>query len=210
LPRPIRDAMRAWQFETAGGLLDEAAAVLEQRDAIARAAADADLTPPDNLRMAFEGGDDGFDDARAEIEQELDVIDRYTDAVATRPLNPDVFMQLGLYEETPDADLEDAASAYAAGDLDASAAAADEARLTWIQAGDVGRTRAVILAVIAIAIVLLVVLAILMLVRLRRGRRHGPSLTIAEAAGAAPVGGDPDPTEVVIRSDPSTPGRPPG
>ena len=35
LPRPIRDAMRAWQFETAGGLLDEAAAVLEQRDAIA-------------------------------------------------------------------------------------------------------------------------------------------------------------------------------
>ena len=38
LPRPIRDAMRAWQFETAGGLLDEAAAVLEQRDAIARVA----------------------------------------------------------------------------------------------------------------------------------------------------------------------------
>ena len=55
LPRPIRDAMRAWQFDTAGGLLDEAAAVLEQRDAIARAAADADLTPPDNLRTAFEG-----------------------------------------------------------------------------------------------------------------------------------------------------------
>ena len=68
LPRPIRDAMRAWQFDTAGGLLDEAAAVLEQRDAIARAAADADLTPPDNLRAAFEGND-GLDAARAEIDQ---------------------------------------------------------------------------------------------------------------------------------------------
>ena len=64
--------------------------MLEQRDAIARAAADADLTPPDNLRTAFEGND-GFDDARAEIDQQLDVIDRYVDAVALRPADPDVF-----------------------------------------------------------------------------------------------------------------------
>ena len=103
--------------------------MLEQRDAIARAAADADLTPPDNLRTAFEGND-GFDDARAEIDQQLDVIDRYVDAVALRPADPDVFTQLGLYEETPEADLEEAATAHAAGDLDASAAAADDARVT--------------------------------------------------------------------------------
>ena len=159
LPRPIRDAMRAWQFDTAGGLLDEAAAVLEQRDAIARAAADADLTPPDNLRAAFEGNE-GLDAARAEIDQELDVIDRYADAVALRPADPDVFTQLGLYEETPEADLKEAATAYAAGDLDGSAAAADEARLTWISAADVGRTRAVVIALITIAILLLLVLSI--------------------------------------------------
>ena len=199
LPRPIRDAMRAWQFDTAGGLLDEAAAVLEQRDAIARAAADADLTPPDNLRAAFEGND-GFDDARAEIDQQLDVIDRYADAVALRPVNPDVFTQLGLYEETPEADLEEAATAYAAGDLDGSAAAADEARLTWISAADVGRTRAVVIALIAIAILLLVVLSIAAIVRLRRGRRGGPALAAATAeAGAVPAAGDPDPTDVVVR-----------
>ena len=54
---------------------------------------------PDNPRTAFEGND-GFDDARAEIDQQLDVIDRYADAVALQPVNPDVFTQLGLYEET--------------------------------------------------------------------------------------------------------------
>ncbi len=197
--------MRAWQFDTAGGLLDEAAAVLEQRDAIARAAADADLTPPDNLRAAFEGND-GLDAARAEIDQELDVIDRYADAVALRPANPDVFTQLGLYEETPETDLKEAATAYAAGDLDGSAAAADEARLTWISAADVGRTRAVVIALITIAILLLLVLSIAGIVRLRRGRRARPAL--AAESGAMPATGDPDPTDVVIVSDPSTP-KPP-
>jgi hypothetical protein len=186
-------------------LLDEAAAVLEQRDAIARAAADADLTPPDNLRTAFEDND-GFDDARAEIDQQLDVIDRYADAVAIQPVNPDVFTQLGLYEETPEADLEEAATAYAAGDLEGSAAAADDARLTWIQAADVGRTRALVIALIAIAILLLVALSILAIVRLGRGRRPGPAL--AAEASAVPAAADPDPTEVVIRSDPSAP-KPP-
>ena len=208
LPRPIRDAMRAWQFDTAGGLLDEAAAVLEQRDAIARAAADADLTPPDNLRTAFEGSD-GFDDARAEIDQQLDVIDRYVDAAALRPVNPDVFTQLGLYEETPGADLEEAATAYAAGDLEASAAAADDARLTWIQAADVGRTRAVVIALIAIAILLLALLSIAAIVRLRRGRHIGPALAAAtDETGVVPSAVDPDPTDVVIRSDPAAPEPP--
>ena len=129
--------------------------------------------------------------------------------MALRPANPDVFTQLGLYEETPEADLEEAATAYAAGDLEASAAAADDARLTWIQAADVGRTRAVVIALIAIAILLLVILSIAAIVRLRRGGRDGPALAAATAeAGAVPAAGDPDPTDVVVRSDPSTPEPP--
>jgi hypothetical protein len=218
LPRPIRDAMRAWQFDTATGLLGEAAVVLEQRDAIDLAAADAGLTPPDSLRAAFEG-DDGFDDARAEIEDQLEVIDRYADAVATKPSNPDVFAQLGLWQETPEKELTTAATAYAAGDLDKSAAAADDARLTWIGAAGVGRTRALMILGAVIGVVLLIALAILTLIRVRRGRR--PTTEVAPAgAAAAPPGAapsasalttatDPDPTEVVPRIDSTTP-EPPG
>jgi hypothetical protein len=120
-----------------------------------------------------------------------------------------VFTQLGLYEDTPEADLEEAATAYAAGDLDAAAAAADDARVTWIQAADVGRTRAVVIVLIAVAILLLVILSIAAIVRLRRGRRHGPVLAAElAAAGALPAVADPDPTDVVVRSDASTPEPP--
>jgi hypothetical protein len=212
LPRPIRDAMRAWQFDTASGLLGEAATVLEQRDAIDRAAADAGLTPPDSLRTAFEG-DDGFADARTEIDAQLEVIDRYADAVASKPANPDVFTQLGLWQEAPETELATAASAYATGDLDASSASADEARLTWIGAAGVGRTRALMIAGVAIAIVVLLVLAVVAAIRYRRGhRRAGTETMLAGAGGVTPataVSTDPDPTEVVPRVDSTTP-EPPG
>ena len=206
LPRPVRDAMRAWEFDTAGGLLDEASAVLEQRDAIDTAAADAGLTPPDSLRTAFEG-DDGFADARTEIEAQLAVLDRYADAVASRPANPDVFTQLGLWDATPEDDLAEAATAYASGHLEASSAAADDARLTWIQADGVGRTRAVMIAVVVMGILLLLIVSIVAVVRIRRARRRH-ALQPSLAGAAAPPAIDPDPTEVVPRVDPTTPDQP--
>ena len=66
----------------------------------------------------------------------------------------------------------------------------DEARLTWISAADVGRTRAVVIALITIAILLLIVLSIAAIVRVRRGRRALPAL--AAETGAMPATGDPD------------------
>ena len=212
LPRPIRDALRAWQFDTAGGLLDEAAAVLEQRDAIDTAAADAGLTPPDSLRTAFEG-DDGFADARTEIEAQLAVIDRYADAVASKPANEDVFTQLGLWDATPDADMAKAAKSYTAGDLEASAASADAARLVWLQADGVGRTRAVMIALVVLGILLLLIVSIVAVVRIRRARRRPAVATAtALAAAAEPIApapaADPDPTEVVPRVGPTNPTPP--
>jgi hypothetical protein len=208
LPRPIRDAMRAWQFDTAGGLLDEAAAVLEQRDAIDTAAADAGLTPPDSLRTAFEG-DDGFADARTEIDAQLAVIDRYADAVASQPTNPDVFTQLGLWDATPETDLAKAAQAYAAGDLEASSASADAARLVWIQADGVGRTRAVMLALVALGILLLVIVSIVAAVRIRRARRRPAADGAALAAPAEPAAAtDRDSTELVSGVGPTNPNPP--
>ena len=76
IPRPVRDAMRAWRFDQADSLLTAAAAILDQRTTIASGAAAAGLTAPDTLRTAFESPD-GFARATLEATAELEAIDRY-------------------------------------------------------------------------------------------------------------------------------------
>ena len=169
LPSPIRDALRAWQFEDASAMLDLASDVLDRRTAVESAATAAGLDPPDALRNDFEGND-GFDDAVAESDAELQAIERYTAAVATRPANADVFVTLGLWDETPDADIAAAREAFARGDLSASAAAAGEAAASWSGAAALGRGRAVSLLVLALSVLLAFVL-IALWVRGRRRRR---------------------------------------
>ena len=61
LPRQVRDAMRAWQFDDATTLLDEASRALAQRTAVERDATAAGLTLPTAIRSAFED-DDGLAD----------------------------------------------------------------------------------------------------------------------------------------------------
>ncbi len=120
LPAPVRAAMRAWQFEDARALLDQAADILEQRAIVDGAADAAGLTPPDALRIAFEGAD-GFEDAVDEAAAEIETIARYREAVASRPGEIDEITALGLWNESPDADLARAAAAFASGDLSGSA-----------------------------------------------------------------------------------------
>ena len=132
------------------------------------------------------------------IGDQLQVIDIYADAVESRPADPDVVTQLGLWEATPDVDLEAAASAFAAGDLEASAAAADAARLTWLGAPEIGRTRALIIAAVVLAVLFVLIVSILGLVRRSRHRRAtragGGSADVAVAV-------DPDRTEVGPRPE---------
>jgi hypothetical protein len=182
LPRPIRDAMRAWRFQIATDLLDEAAAVLDQREAVAEAAADAGLTPPTTLETAFEG-DDGFEDARLEAAAQLEAIDRYVAATESRPVDPGPIVQLGLWEADPESDLVAAAGAYAAGNLPASAAAADSARQTWETAAEVGQGRAILIGAIVIAVLLGLLLAAFLLLR-RRSWQRGLALATASDAPA--------------------------
>ena len=169
LPSPIRDALRAWQFEDATAMLALASGVLDQRTAVAAAASAAGLDPPDALQTAFEG-DDGFDDATAEADAELQTIQRYQDAAAARPTATDLFTMLGLWDEAPEADLVSSREAFARGDLSASAAAADEAAAAWSGAADLGRGRVISLLLLAISVLVAVAL-ILLWVRGRRRRR---------------------------------------
>ena len=175
LPKPIRDALRAWQFEAASGLLAEADGVLARRDELDEAAGRVGLSPPDNLEVAFEG-DDGFADATVEADAQADTIERYADALAARPSDPNVFVQLGLWETTPDADLADARRAFAAGDLEGAARSADLALATWLGAEQVGQGRALTIGLAVLAALLLLLIAAYLVRRRRRRRRRAAAL----------------------------------
>jgi hypothetical protein len=169
LPKPIRDAMRAWQFADAATLIDGAEDVLSKRTEVEREAHDAGLVPPAALRLAFED-DDGFDDATAEAAAELQTIDRYVAAVAHRPAELSPMMRLGMLGETPEADLVAARDAFARGDLPASALASDEATASWTNAESIGQGRAFSLG--ALGVFALMALALFVTTFRRRRRRR--------------------------------------
>jgi len=151
LPRVVRDALRAWQFDQATELLDGADAALDARDRVLDATAGAGLTPPPTMQAAFEGPR-GFAAAAAEAEAELAAIDAYRQAVATRPAQPDPATAIGLWNSDPSAVIATAVAAFAAGDLGASVEASAYARTIWTTAADVGRSRVVAVGAILAAL----------------------------------------------------------
>ncbi len=169
LPRPIRDALRAWRFSDATALLADAEAALAGREAVTEAATAAGLTAPATLRLAFED-DDGFADSTAETTAELDVIGRYVAAVALQPAEMSPVLTLGLWGQTPDAQLDESRTAFAMGDLEASASASENAARSWSDAESLGQNRAVSIGLIVLAI--LVGLAVILGTLRRRRRRR--------------------------------------
>ena len=167
VPLSIRDAMRAWRFDQGTTLMEGAGSVLALRKRVEDAASDAGLTAPATLRAAFED-DDGFDDALAEGGAELQAIEHYANAVAQRPAETSPLMALGLMGLAPDTQLAAARDAFARGDLQASAQAADHAAASWLDAEPSGQRRA--FSIVAIIVALLFVLT-LIVVNVRR-RRH--------------------------------------
>ena len=100
LPRPLRDAMRAWRFDDANRLMTAAEALLAQRATIAARASASGLTLPETLRTAF-AGPDGFTAAANEAAAELEAIDQYDAAVAARAPSTDIFEDIGLWGTSP-------------------------------------------------------------------------------------------------------------
>ena len=171
LPRPIRDALRAWRFSDATALLSDAEAALAGRTSVTEAAARAGLIAPATLRLAFED-DDGFDDATAETNAELDVIGRYVAADALRPAQMTPFLALGLWGLDPEQELAEARDAFARGDLPAAAAAAGYVATTWAEAEGVGQNRAISIGLIVLALIFALAVVIETARRRRRRRRR--------------------------------------
>jgi hypothetical protein len=170
LPQAIRDAMRAWRFDEATSLMLDAQAILDQRAAITARADALGLAVPDTVRERFEQPD-GFGDALQAARDEAAAIDRYEAADALRPTSGGTIEDVGLWGLTPDADLAQARTKFAAGDLTGSADSAAAAAAAWSGAADVGRGRLMSVGILAVAGLLAVVLAAAWF-RGRRGRRR--------------------------------------
>lgn len=186
IPVGVRDALRAWRFDTVDAYLADLQIVIGQREALERAAIEAGLRVPNTVRDAFEAG--RLADASAAAAAQLETVDVIVVAAASRPIEPDPVTRIGLLDQQPDVDLAAAKAAFASGDVVAARAAAADAHVAWSQAWDLGRRR--ILVALAVGIGLLLVLGVgLAHVRRRRGgilragERSTPAPPSASSAG---------------------------
>jgi hypothetical protein len=169
LPPVVRQAMRAWQFDTATQLLDAADRALDERDIVTKAASAAGLTVPRTLRDAFEGGA-GSTAMTAEADAEVATIGAYQTATGTRPAQLDPIEQIGLLDAAPDADLARARTAFADGKLRDSVEASASARAAWLDARDLGQKR--LMSIIGAAVAAVLGLGFLLLSARRWARRR--------------------------------------
>ena len=176
LPRGIRDALRAWQFDSATRQLADARTVLAQRGAIESLADRGGLTLPPGVQQRFQAGD--MVGASREAEAERNAMLSVMEAGDARVQDDDLLSRIGMLGEDPEADLVAAEAAFAAGDLSGAQAAADDAFRAWTAASQEGRRRALLgLAVLAAALVLAAAVA----GRARAARRER---TASAAAGS--------------------------
>lgn len=173
LPRSVREAMRAWEFEQAGVMLADAEELLGRRADLERSAADAGLRLPTRLEAAFEG-DAGFAIAKAEADAEQATIKALLAAAAARPASPDALERIGLLGSSPEETLADGRAAFSSGDLQAAAAAASSAYTTWAAAAQAGQARILAGAGGAILIALGILVAVPYARGWRAARREGP------------------------------------
>lgn len=206
LPRSIRDAMRAWQFDVAQQGISDARGVLRQRAALQREATQAGLILPATLEAAFEGTG-GLAAAAAEASAELAAVGALENAQGTQPADPNLLQKVGLLgAPDPALRLADGKRAFAAGDLDAALAAATEAQAAWTGAEESGRGRLISVALLVLSLLLLLGLLVQggrrARRRLRRGggavalpynrRPSGPDGGVAASSGSVGQGGDGD------------------
>jgi hypothetical protein len=185
LPAAVRASLRAWQFETATQLLEQADGVLARRAELETAAREAGLRLPARLETAFES-DAGFEAAIAEADAEALAIEIVADAGAAEPASADPLQQLGLIGEDPDGRMAAAREAFAQGELQRAAEEASTAQAIWQRAGEMGRNR----LLIGIGFALLAGLAILLLVSWLRDRRRRTREGTAPASIEEPSAGD--------------------
>ncbi len=165
LPQAVLDALNAWQYAGAAGLMTGLDQLLDQRDRIAAAATAAGLNPPSSLQAAFQQGATAT--AQTAAANELQVIDAISTAGAAQPAAPSLLEQVGLVGQDPARDLAAASTAFSAGDMASARVDALAADVAWTGAADNGGFR------VRIAIATALVTAVLLGFVLSQLRRIG-------------------------------------
>jgi hypothetical protein len=158
LPRSIRDALRAWQFDTATAQIADAEAVLAQRPQLEALAADLAVALPPTVKQAFEGAGT-LPAAEAEASAEQATLQSIKEAAAANPSDaagtPPALVAVGMIGTDPAGELASSKTAFTKGDLNAAIAAASAAAADWSSAADRGRGRLISLGLLILALVLL-------------------------------------------------------
>ncbi|HEX2756056.1 MAG TPA: hypothetical protein VHM48_11360, partial [Candidatus Limnocylindrales bacterium] len=187
-PYYVRGRMSDWDFPAATTRIAEAIALLARRDQIAAIAVPLGVTPPADLRTAYQGARDSLDDANHVADSETAAVRALATATVAVAAPRAPLVALGLLGTTPEIVLAAARSAFSAGDADAGARAAAVTALID-GAVEVGRGR--LIAAIA-GVVVAVILLVLALVLLRRRRRRQRASALAgPGADAGAAGGEP-------------------
>jgi hypothetical protein len=176
LPRSVRDALRAWQFDSATSLLSKARQALAERASLETAAKDAGLSLPARMQTLFEAGD--FTGAVAEAQAERAAIAAITGATAAGTSGDDPVTAVGLIGGDPERDLGAARTAFAAGDNAGAVTVANAASQAWAGAYGEGRRRLLMGISLAAA---LAVLGLSLVSRLRHSRTTPPGSPRHEA-----------------------------
>jgi hypothetical protein len=175
----VRDPLGRWQFSRATEEIRAAGEILDVRDEIEAIAADLGVTPPTSLEAAYEGADADLEGVRALADGQLAVAETVRDTATAVTAERDVFTSLGLIGENPEAALDGAAGAFAAGDTDRAAGEAAAIRSLLDGADDAGRTRVLVGGGVALGVGGIGVAAVAM----RRRRR---AAVLGEPAAASP------------------------
>jgi hypothetical protein len=159
-PNAVLGAMAAWDFTTARARIAEAAAWLEQRDALLAEIDAVRLSAPERLIQAYRAYGGGAE-ALEEVETERAVVRAYADAAAAVNAERSFLERVGLIGgEDPSSRLNQASGRFADGDLRGAVdAIADAERIVdaAATAGVVRIASALLLAVIVLGIAVFLV-----------------------------------------------------
>jgi hypothetical protein len=140
LPRDLRSAMGAWQFDEAETDLTLATGVLDARNEIVSKVGRLDLSPPGELEQLFER-DGGLKAAGAEADLEIGALGDIATATQRLGEKETIIESIGLVGADPAADLDAARAAFEADDLNVAARHADRALAARTGAAEAGQTR---------------------------------------------------------------------
>jgi hypothetical protein len=196
-PIYVRRPMSDWSFSIATNRITDAEGVLAKRDELTQLAGDLGLTPPSDLRTAYQTADQTLDAVTALADREIADAQAIRDATAAVTAPRDAVIAVGLMGTAPEARLDAVRSSFSQGAVDTAAQAAALSGL-MASAAEVGRGRIVLGGVLAIT-VLVVLIGLVLLARRRRQHR------LAAAGSAPPPAVHPAPLRAMAHPDPTAP-----